>query len=79
MSPDDHHHFPCTLTTDDYESAIQTTADGMRKFFFKDTDEDSLKAQRKYQILRKLHFILLVIVYGTLAYILYAILLKILI
>lgn len=74
MSPDDHHHFPCTLTVDDYASHIQTTADGIRKFFFKDTDADSLAAQRKYQFLRKLHYILLLIIYSTLAYILYILL-----
>lgn len=70
MSEDDLKDFPCTLTTQ-YEQHSLNAAEGLRKYFFKESDEDLPKAQRKYKILRVVHFVFLCLIYSSLIYLFY--------
>lgn len=71
MSDDDHKDFPCRLTTK-YEQHSLNAAEGLRKYFFKESDEDLPKAQRKYKILRVVHVVFLFFFYSSFTYLLYA-------
>lgn len=48
MSEEDHEEFPCTATADDFAPYVSNNMNGLRKYFFKETDEDLTAARRKY-------------------------------
>lgn len=60
--------FPCFASADHYEQHYLNTVNGIRKYFFKETDEDLVEARLKYQKLTILRYIVLGLIYGSLAY-----------
>lgn len=70
MSEADHADFPCTLTTE-YEQHSLNAAEGLRKYFFKESDDDLPKAQRKYKILRVVHVVFVALIYSLFVYLAY--------
>lgn len=71
MSEKDHQDFPVTLKPEDYEKHCTRGCNGLRKYFFKENDADLLIARKRYKLFNVLHNLLLVLVYGSLAYSVY--------
>jgi alcohol-forming fatty acyl-CoA reductase len=71
MTKKDHQEFPCTVTTEDYAPYVGDILDGIRKYFFKETDSDLAGARRKYKILKVLFYVLWGVIYLCLAYYLF--------
>lgn len=68
MSIKDHEDFFVVLTSDDYESHCFSAPEGLRKYFFKDTDADLEIARKKFKMFKILHFSLLALIYGSILY-----------
>lgn len=47
MTNDDHVNFPCTMDSKDFEQFVMDTANGLRVYFLKETEEDLTQAKRK--------------------------------
>lgn len=71
MSKRDHEDFPVRLRAEDYEIHCVRGTDGLRKYFFKETDEDLPAARRRFKIFRVMHYFVLAVFYGSLAYFLF--------
>lgn len=76
MSEEDHEHFPVILRAEDYETHAYNSANGIRKYFFKENDDDLKIALRRYKLFNILHNLLIAVIYGNALYFLYAYLLK---
>lgn len=68
MDKKDHEDFPVIITPDDCEAHCHSGVNGLRKYFFKETDADLHVARRKYKIFKILHYSLKGIIYATLLY-----------
>lgn len=69
MSSEDHEEFPCIVNPDDFQSHSFSTTKGLRKYFFKESDEDLLKARKKLRMLKIAHDIFWVFIYSSFVYI----------
>jgi alcohol-forming fatty acyl-CoA reductase len=68
MSKQDHADFPVIMKAEDYEPHAYRGTDGLRKYFFKENDDDLLIARKRYKLFNVLHNMLLALVYGCLIY-----------
>lgn len=71
MSAQDHDDFLCTGRGEDYEQHYVDAMNGIRKFFFKETDEDLVRARRKLKVLKVFDRGIKMLFFSSLAYIIY--------
>jgi Male sterility protein len=76
MSKKDHEDFPVVIKSEDYEIHGVRGTEGLRKYFFKENDEDLKVAKRRYAMFAVMHKVLLAIVYGLSIYTLYSLTIK---
>lgn len=68
LSVEDHEEFPCTAAGEEFEPYLINEMRGVRKYFFKESDEDLVYARRKYKILKMISYTFFVIFYSSIAY-----------
>lgn len=68
MSEEDHKTFPVNLRAEDYEAHASICTNGIRKYFFKENDEDLKLALKRYKLFYILHNLLLAVIYGFVLY-----------
>lgn len=71
MTEQDHQEFPVKAT---YEECLQTTEAavvGWPKYFFNQTEQETVEARKKYKVLFVLHYMFLALLYSGLIYTFY--------
>lgn len=71
MSPDDLSEFPCIERPGESQSHVVHAFNGIRKYFFKETDEELAGARRKYKLLTATHNLFLILFYSAVGYMIY--------
>lgn len=58
MTLSDHHFFPCTVGLMEVEKYKINSIDGIRKFYFRETEDDLKSAKKRMRVLQIIDFIL---------------------
>lgn len=72
MSKRDHEEFPVIVRAEDYELHGERGTAGLRRFFFKENDEDLKVANKRYKLFNVLHKLVKAMGYGLLLFVLYS-------
>lgn len=68
MNEKDLKDFPCISTEDEVEEMIVNAMNGIRKYVLKESDDDLPAARRRLKLFQVAHYVLLMLIYGSLAY-----------
>lgn len=71
MDKKDHKDFPVQVLLDDYDEHARRFPGGLLKYFFKENDDDLKIARKRYKMFYVLHYLLLAVIYGSIAYTIY--------
>ena len=71
MSEKDHLDFPCQPNDQELIDMYPKAIAGIVKYFFLETDEDMIKARKKYNNFKILHYCFLAVLYSTTIYLCY--------
>ena len=73
MSKTDHLDFPCQPNDQELVDMYPNAFSGLIKYFFMETDEDSIEAHKKCKKLKILHYCFLAVVYSIMVFLCYRI------